>query len=206
MWNRSRGEFGLYNLYNTAVKSTHKLNDRQTPQVTPWSATLPCQNTMVILTSWESTVQDQLTPKYPIKHKSKTSALVRGSRFTSGTRPAFSPLNLQGVWVDGGPIRGERGLEMKYVLGGCDCPRHSEPHLYLIPSSRVCNHEVNQHDTRASITQAPFGLTCLLLESIQGKKQHIFQKMGSGHGVGLFQPISSTGRTMKVIKAFHLSL
>merc|ERR1711980_56942 len=84
--------------------------------------TLPCQNTMVILTSWESTVQDQLTPKFPIKHKSKTSALTLGSQFMLRSRPAFSPLNLQGVWVDGGPIRGERGLEMKYVLGGYDCP------------------------------------------------------------------------------------
>lgn len=55
---------------------------------------------------------------------------------------------------------------MKYVLGGYDCPTI----VYLIPSSRVCNHEVNQHDTRTSITQTPFGVTCLLLESIQSKK------------------------------------
>ena len=127
---------------------------------------------MVILTSWECTVQDQLTPKFPIKHKSKTSVLTRGSQFTARTRPAFSPLNLQGVWVDGGPIRGEKGgLENEVCPGWLWLPHHSEPHLYLIPSSRVCNHEVNQHDTRASITPAPFGVTCLLRERIQSKKK-----------------------------------
>ncbi|KAM7403145.1 hypothetical protein PAMA_003864 [Pampus argenteus] len=88
---------------------------------------------MVILSSWESRVQDQLTPKFPIKHKNKTSAFMQGSQFYAESCPAFSPFNLQGVWVDGGLIHGERGLEMKYVLGGYDCPTA----VYLIPSSRV---------------------------------------------------------------------
>lgn len=73
--------FSSYNIYMT-LTSTYKVNDRQTPQVTPQSATLPCQNTMVTLTSRESTVQDQLTPKFPIKHKSKTSVFTPGSQFT----------------------------------------------------------------------------------------------------------------------------
>lgn len=62
---------------------------------------------------------------------------------------------------------GKGGREMKYVLGDCDCPTA----MYLIPSSRVCNHEVNQHDTRTSITQTPFGVTCSLLKSIQSRRR-----------------------------------
>lgn len=61
-------------------------------------------------------------------------------------------------------------------------------------SSRVCNHEVNQHDTRSSITPAPFGVTGLLPESIQSekrKRKHVFQKQGSGHEVGFFHPVSA---------------
>lgn len=78
---------------------------------------------MVTLTSWENTVQDQLTPKFPIKHKSKKNNKKRCAhiRVYVEIHPAFSLLSLQGVWEDGSPIHRDRGLEMKYVQGGCDC-------------------------------------------------------------------------------------
>lgn len=67
------------------LKPTYKVNGRQTPQVTPQSATLPCQDTIVVLTSRERMDQDQLTPKYPIKHKGITSVFMKGSQFTPST-------------------------------------------------------------------------------------------------------------------------
>ncbi|KAI9515868.1 hypothetical protein NQZ68_020396 [Dissostichus eleginoides] len=42
-------------------------------------------NTMVVLTSRERMDQDQLTPKYPIKHKGITSVFMKGSQFTLRT-------------------------------------------------------------------------------------------------------------------------
>lgn len=112
----------MFHTIYTTRKSTYKLNDRQTPQVTPQSATLPCQNTMVILTSWESTVQDQLTPKFPIKHKNKTSVFTQGSQFMlrAALPLARSTYKVCGWMEDQSMGRG--GLQMKYVLGGCDCP------------------------------------------------------------------------------------
>lgn len=136
---------------------------------------------MVTLTSRESTVQHQLTPKFPIKRKSKTSVFTRGVTvfFYAENRPAFSPLDLRGVWVDGGPIRGERALEMKYVLGGCDCPTAA----YLICTSSL----LPGYATMKSISttpghqslRLPLGWPACSWKAYRVKKrkqQHIFQK------------------------------
>lgn len=132
---------------------------------------------------------------------------AKGSQFTPSAASllARSTREVCG-WVVG-PIRGEKDLEMKYVLGGCDCPTA----VYLIPSSRVCNHEVNQHDTRTSITQTPFGVTSLLLESIQRKgkrkkKSTIYSRKGQW-AWGRFVPAHfyHIDCTIWLIKVLHLS-
>lgn len=152
-------------------------------------------------------VQDQLTPKFSIKNKNKTSVLMQGSQFPLRTALPLACSRCVGGWRTDPWGEGPRN---EVCPGWLWLPYHCEPHLYLIPSSRVCNHEVNQNDTRASITQAPIGVTCLFLERVQRKKKRKKRKLmyisEKGSGVGLFQLIPSMAYTMRVIEALHLSL
>lgn len=111
----------------------------------------------------------------PIKPRSNRKVLMQLSHLLVSF-PAFRQTTPPGVVR--GRIRGESGLEMEYVLGGSDCPST----VYLFPSSEVCNHEVNQHDTGTSIIQTPFGVTCLLQEKAEKSCIYI-SKNGSGNEV-----------------------
>lgn len=86
-------------------KSTYGAHDRQTPQVTPQSATPLCQNTTVILTSRESRVQDQLTPKFPIKQKSDTCVFTQGSQLTPrAALPLARTTSVVFGWIEDCPM------------------------------------------------------------------------------------------------------
>lgn len=140
------------------------MTDRQTLQASPRTAAFSCQNTMVIRPHGRTRLKTKWLLNSISSTKSK-QVLIPGSQFTQrGALPlARSTCEVCG-WMKG-PSVGRGSLEMKHVLGGCDCPTT----VHLIPSSRVCNHEVNQHDTSTSITRAPFGVTCLLRESMEKK-------------------------------------
>lgn len=134
-----------------------------------------------------------MTLKFPPSDNTKKVCLCKGHGFSENFT-ACRPLNQQGVWQVAGLTHRERNPEMEYVLCGSDCPST----VYLISSSRVCNREVNQHDTRTSITQTPFGVTCLLLESTQRiEKKNVYILINDhGYRVCLFQLISAIGCTL----------
>lgn len=156
-------------VHATWTEQVHGPNGRRAPQVTPRPANLQCQNTLGTLTSWENRGRCRLTLKFPIKHENKTICLTWGSRLTPKGATAFSPLQpprcVSGWRTDpwGQRVGGWGGSWNEVCPGWLWLPHIGKPHLYLIPSSRVCNHEVNQHDTMTSITPAPVGVTCLLL-------------------------------------------
>lgn len=105
----------------------------------------------------------------PFRHNRKTSVFhCKGSRRSAGTfcRPRTTQ-PARCVARGGAPVLWERNLEMKFDLRGCDCPLHG---AHLIPSSELRNHEVNQRDTRTSISQTPIGLTWKLAQKKVGKK------------------------------------
>lgn len=98
MWKKMRSEKRkVHAAHAIWTKHVYGLNGRRAPQVTPQPANLPCQNTMVILTSWGNSGRCRLTPEFPIKHKNKTIWLTRGSQLTPKGALPLACLNVRGA-------------------------------------------------------------------------------------------------------------
>jgi len=178
------------------------VTDRQTPQVTPQSAKLPCKNKMVTWTSGESMAQDQLTPYILHQTQKQNKCVGAGVTVHAEHRPALSPVDLHGVWVDGGRILWERPLAMKYmswaaVIAPPQCTSSLPRPFFqgMQPWSQSARHQVINHSS-----------------SLWGDRlapgKHIEEKIYSrkGHGVRFFLPVSSTVCTTHVVNVLHVSV
>lgn len=87
----------LHAVHTIKTKSLHGLSGRQAPQETPQPANLPCQSTMVTLSSRENAGRCRLTPALAIKHENKTIKLTRGSQLMPRGALPSAHFNLQGV-------------------------------------------------------------------------------------------------------------